>query len=50
MEPFVLLWEPSEGNTEWNQLLRATSDIRANGHSVYTVATTVDVNHYRVKY
>ena len=50
MEPFVHLWDPVAGNTEWNQLLRATSDIRVNGHSVYTVAVTVDVSHYRAKY
>jgi len=50
MEPFVHPWEPLGGFTEWNQLLRATCDVRANGHSVYTIATTVDVNHYRGKY
>ena len=50
MEPFVHPWEPMGGFTEWNQLLRATCDVRANGHSVYTIATTVDVNHYRGKY
>lgn len=50
MEPFVHLWDPNDGKTEWNQLLRATSDVRINGHSVYTVATTVDVSHYRAKF
>ena len=50
MESFVHLWEPIGGVTEWNQLLRATSDIRILGHSVFTIAATVDVNHYRARY
>ena len=49
MEPWVHAWDEL-AKSEWNQLLRATSDIRCVGHSVYTVSTTVDVSYFRGKY
>ena len=49
-EPFIHLWDPVDKKTEWNQLLRATTNMKVNGHSVFTISSTVDVTHYRAKY
>lgn len=49
MEPFVVLWDYYK-SVEWNQLLRGTSDIRVNGHSVFTISVSTDVTHYRSRY
>ena len=49
MEPVVHLWSTTQP-TEWNQLLRATSDTKVNGFGVYTVSASVDVTYYRARY
>jgi hypothetical protein len=42
-------WDPLH-ETQWNALLRATSNIKINGYSVLTISVTVDVNYYRARY
>jgi hypothetical protein len=49
MEPIIHKWSAMEP-TEWNQLLRATSDVSVRGFGVYTVSTSVDVTYYRARY
>lgn len=49
MEPIIHLWSTYEP-TEWNQLLRATSNIATNGFGVLTVSASVDVTYYRARY
>jgi hypothetical protein len=36
--------------TQWNQLLRATTNVKVNGYSVCTITISVDVSHYRARY
>jgi hypothetical protein len=42
-------WDPLK-ETEWNALLRATTNLKINGYSVMTLVVTVDVNYYRARY
>ena len=39
-------WDPLR-ETQWNVLLRATTNIKINGYSVCTISVSVDVNYYR---
>lgn len=49
MEPIIHRWDPMLP-TEWNQLLRATSNVNVKGFGVLTITATVDVNYYRAKF
>jgi uncharacterized protein YraI len=42
-------WDPLR-ETQWNVLLRATTNIKINGYSVCTISVSVDVNYYRARY
>jgi len=48
-ESTVHSWDP-RNPTQWNQLLRATTNIKVNGYSVCTITISCDVSHYRARY
>lgn len=49
MEPIVHSWSLLDP-TQWNQLLRATSDVDARGFGVLTIVVSTDIVHYQGKY
>ena len=48
-EPILHRWDPLK-ETEWNNLLRATTNFDIKGYSVLTISVSVDVSHYRARY
>ena len=49
MEPKIYYWSKTDP-TEWNQLLRATSDIDSRGFGVFTIVVSTDIVYYSGKY
>lgn len=48
-ESTIHSWDPLN-ETQWNQLLRATTNVKVNGYSVCTISVSVDVIYYRASY
>jgi hypothetical protein len=48
-ESTIHSWDPLV-ETQWNVLLRATSNVKINGYSVCTISVSVDVNYYVARY
>jgi hypothetical protein len=49
MPPIVHRWD-QRNPTQWNELLRATSDVDVRGFGVLTIVVSADVNYYQGKY